>query len=250
MDQIRSFLLKYGLNQKEIDVYLACLQLGEASVLTLSKRAGTKRPSTYLILESLVSKGLVDAMKTKQGIAYHPLHPKKLMTQLNNLQAEYEEVLPEVLGMFRSKEDKPIIGVYEDYDVYERVADEVREFVDSGKEALYFGNSEHFYTKPEKVEKWYSVMKNKRTHCREILCGNGKVQKDTLKRITDLANPNYQAKLLPDPSHSVATEFGVWGDKVVFFSGEGKDLFTITIESKKMADAQRAIFDQLWKSLQ
>ena len=249
MNPIRSFLLKYGLNQKEIDVYLACLQLGEASVLTLSKRAGTKRPSTYLILESLVAKGLVDTLRTKQGITYHPLHPKKLMTQLNNLQTEYEDVLPEVLAMYRSKEDKPIIGVYEDYDVYERVADEVPEFVNSGKEALYFGNSEHFYTKPEKVEKWYDVMKNKRTHCREILCGNGQVQKDTFSRIGSLGNANYQVKLLPNPSHSVATEFGVWGDKVVFFSGEGKDLFTITIESKKMADTQRAIFNQLWESL-
>ncbi|MDB4992515.1 MAG: transcriptional regulator TrmB [Parcubacteria group bacterium] len=249
MDQMRNFLAKYGLNEKEIDVYLACLQLGEASVLTLSKRAGTKRPTTYLILDSLMAKGLVDSFKTKQGITYHPLHPKKLLTQLTNLQSEYEEILPAIIGMYRSKEDKPIIGVYEDYDVYDRIAEEVREFVETGKEALYFGNSEHFYTNPARVSKWLRTMRNKRSHCREILCGSGPVQNEYIKTVQELGNPNFQAKLMSDTSDPVLTEFGVWGDKVVFFSGEGKDLFTITIESKKMADTQRAIFNQLWKSI-
>ncbi len=249
MNEIKNFLLKFGLSQSEIAVYLACVQLGGASVLTLSKRAGTKRPTTYLILDNLVSKGLVDTFQTKQGVTYRPLHPKKIQTQLVNLQSDYEAVLPELLGMYRNKEDKPIIGIYEDYDVYDRIADEVREFVETGKEALYFGNSEHFYTKPEKVRKWYATMRNKRTHCREILCGNGRVQEETAEKIRSLDNPHYQVKLLKDPAFPVVTEFGVWGNKVVLFSGEGKDLFTVVIESKKMADTQRAIFEQLWQSL-
>ncbi|HEV7449172.1 MAG TPA: helix-turn-helix domain-containing protein [Candidatus Paceibacterota bacterium] len=249
MDHIREFLLKFGLKQKEIDVYLACLELGGASVMTLAKRAGTKRPSTYLILEDLVKKGLVDSMKTKHGITYHPLHPKKVATQISNLQNEYAEVLPGIMGLYRDKDDKPIIGVYEDYDVYERIADEVREHVASGKEALYFGNSEHFYTKPKKVATWFATMKNKRSHCREILCGDGPVQKEYAKRVAALGNPNFKVKHLAKPASPVATEFGVWGNKVVFFSGTGKDLFTIVVESKKMADTQRAIFEQMWSSL-
>jgi len=249
MKSIETFFRSFGLSEKEIAVYMACVQLGEASVLTLSKRAGTKRPSTYLILESLMKQGLVDTLKTKQGITYHPLHPKKLLTQLHTLEKDYEAVLPDLIGMYHSREDKPIISIFEDYDVYSRIADEVREFVKTGKEALYFGNSEHFYTKTEKVDAWFAVMKNKKTRCREIICGIGAVQRETAQRIKKLGNPLYQVKLLAEPTHSVVTEFGVWGDTVVFFSGEGKDLFTIRIESKKMADTQRALFDQLWSSL-
>jgi len=250
MDEIRNFLLAYGLDSKEVDVYLACLQLGDASVLTLSKRAGTKRPTTYLVLESLVRKGMVDARKTKQGLTYHALHPKKLATQLNNLQTGYAEVLPELLGMYRSKEDKPIIGVYEDYDVYDRLVDEVREYVATGKEALYFGNSEYFYRRPEKAAKWFATMKDKRNSCREILCGQGEIQSEYLRKVRDLNNPHYQARHLKQTAYPVLTEFGVWGDRVVFFSGTGKDLFTITIDSKKTADTQRAIFEQLWHSVE
>ncbi len=249
MNALHSFLSKYGLNDKEINVYFACLQLGEGSVLSISKRAGTKRPTTYLILDSLVAKGLVDAFKTKQGVTYHPLHPKKIVTQLTTLQQEYEEVFPEIMGMYKDKTDKPVIRTYEDYDTYNQFADEVREYVETGKEALYFGNSEHFYTKPEKVEKWFKTMKNKRTHCREILCGTRTIQKEYIDRVEALDNPNYKIKVLQQPVHPVLTEFSVMGNKVVFFSGEGKDLFTIVIESKKMADTQRAIFEQIWSSI-
>lgn len=249
MKSITEFLERYGLSDKEINVYLACIELGEGSVLTLSRRANIKRPTTYLVLEELMKRGLVDSRKTQKGLLYRALHPKKIATQIKNLAQEYEEVLPDLLGAYHSKEDKPIIGVYEDYDIYERIADEVRTYVDTGKEALYFGNSEHFYSNPQLVKKWFSVMKNRRTKCREILCGVGKVQKDYQKKVATLKNPNYQVKLL-EPVCDVVTEFGVWGNKVVFFSGTGKDLYTIVVESEKQANTQRAIFERLWASLE
>jgi hypothetical protein len=165
------------------------------------------------------------------------------------MEETYEELMPRIVGLFHDRSDKPIIGVYEDYDVYDRIADEVREYAKTGKEALYFGNSEYFYSRPEKVRKWFEVMKHKRSRCREILCGGGKVQREYAARVEKLGNPNYATRAMEKTSQPVATEFAVWGDKVVFFSGTGKDLFTITVESSKLADTHRAIFDQLWDSL-
>lgn len=248
MKSITEFLERYGLSDKEISVYLACIELGEGSVLTLSKRANIKRPTTYLVLEELMKRGLVDSRKTQKGLLYRALHPKKISTQIKNLSQEYEEVLPDILSIYHSKEDKPVIGVYEDYDVYEKIAEEVREYVDTGKEALYFGNSEHFYSNPQLVKKWFAAMTHKRAKCREVLCGFGPVQTEYKEKVDALKNPHYQVRLM-EPAHEVVTEFGVWGNKVVLFSGEGKDLYTIVIESEHQANTQRAIFEQLWSSL-
>ena len=248
MKEIEVFLSRYGLSDTEIRVYLACLELGEASVLTLSKRANTKRPTTYLILEALERQGLVDTYKTKRGLMYRALHPKKIGTALKNLQTDFAEILPSMMALHHNKEDKPIIGVYEDYDVYEQLAVEVREYAETGKEVLYFGNSEYFYANKAIMKKWFQTMKHKRTKCREILCGTGRVQTEYKMQVEKLKNPNYQAKLM-QPSHDVVTEFAVWGNTVIYFSGTGKDLFTIKVESKKLADMQRAIFDQLWQAL-
>lgn len=248
MKSIQDFLEHYGLSDKEIKVYLACLELGEGSVLTLAKRANIKRPTTYLVLEELMKRGMVDSRKTQKGLLYRALHPKKIATQIKNLSQEYDDVLPDILSIYHSKEDKPVIGVYEDYDMYTQIANEVREYVDTGKEALFFGNSEYFYSYPSLVKKWFTVMKHKRTKCREILCGLGPVQKEYKQKVEALENPNYQVRLM-EPAHEVVTEFGVWGNKVVLFSGEGKDLYTITIEGEHQANTQRAIFEQLWSSL-
>lgn len=249
MKEIVHFLRNYGLSNKEIDVYIACVSLGETNVQTLAKRAGTKRPTTYLILEDLVKKGLVESRKTKRGIEYYPLHPKKLDTQIKNLQEEYKNVSEELFGLYKRTEGKPTISIYENYDTYNSISDEVRLYVETGKEALYFGNSEHFYTKPEKVRAWFKTMHNKQSKCREIICGDGTVQEEYIHKVLSQKNPNYRVKQLKHPFSPVVTEFGIWGNTVVFFSGSGKDLYTVKIESKNLADTQRSVFEQLWKSL-
>lgn len=249
MKDALSFLSKYGLSQKEIDVYIACLQLGDANVSAIARRADTKRPSTYLILEDLMKRGLIDIQKTKQGARYRALNPKRIMTNLQTLQKEYEEALPSLIGAYHDKKHKPVVSVYEDYGVYDRIADEVREYVETGKEALYFGNSEFFYQKQSKVDLWFKVMKNKRSHCREIICGDGEVQRTYIKQVQSLGNPNYQVKNLKNPPHPVRTEFGIWKDTVYQFSGSGKELYTIVIEHSALADMQRTVFEQMWESL-
>ena len=249
MKEVLSFISRYGLSPKEIDVYIASLQLGDASVATIARRANIKRPSTYLVLEGLVKRGLVDIMKTRRGAHYRPLNPKRIASGIELLQKEYESALPTLTGAYRDKKHKPVVSVHEDYQVYDRIADEVREYVQSGKEALYFGNSEFFYQKPAKVDLWFKVMKNKRCHCREIICGDGPTQKACIKQIRALGNPNYQVKNLKNPTHPVHTEFGIWKDTVYLFSGSGKEMYTIITENSALANTQRVVFEQIWESL-
>lgn len=248
MKSVADFLTRYGLEEKEIKVYLACIELGEGSVLTLAKRADVKRPTAYLILDGLMRRGLVESRKTQKGLLYRALHPKKIATQIKHLSEEYEEMLPDLLSVYHSKEDKPVIAVYEDYDIYEKLADEICEYAKTGKENLYFGNTEYFYANDVITKRWFAVMKNKRHRCREILCGTGPVQVEYQKEVAKLGNPNYQVRLLR-PQHPVVTEFGIWGNKIVFFSGTGKDLYTIVIESEKQVNTHKAIFEQIWQSL-
>ncbi len=54
-----------GLSQKEATVYVALLELGTASVQAIARRADLVRPTTYVILEALTKKGLV---QPKRGV--------------------------------------------------------------------------------------------------------------------------------------------------------------------------------------
>ena len=51
--RLEQTLKDYGLKEKQIKVYLACLQLGTGSVVKIAQKAGMPRSTVYEILESL-----------------------------------------------------------------------------------------------------------------------------------------------------------------------------------------------------
>ncbi len=59
MDNLTFTLEKAGLNKRETVLYLALLQMGPSSVLSIAKKADMKRPTAYLVLDDLMQKGLV-----------------------------------------------------------------------------------------------------------------------------------------------------------------------------------------------
>lgn len=68
-----------GLNEKEAQIYLSLLELGKATVLSVSKRSGIKRPTAYLVLESLVEKGFVSRIIKGKKTFFSSQNPKKLL---------------------------------------------------------------------------------------------------------------------------------------------------------------------------
>jgi sugar-specific transcriptional regulator TrmB len=72
MDTLQQFLQHYGLSQKEAAVYVACLRQGDGTVLQIARQANIKRPTTYVILEDLVTRGLVRSKKDRKSIHYFP----------------------------------------------------------------------------------------------------------------------------------------------------------------------------------
>lgn len=249
MNKVKDFLLEYGLNEKQINVYLACLELGSSGVTEIARKAGNKRPGTYLILNDLVKQGLVDLMQEKDKTRYFAQNPKKIFQKLENLQEEKDVVLSQLLNVYKNKKMKPSVNVFDDYKIYERISDDVREFVKSGKEALYFGNSEFFLKNQSKTNLWFKTMKSKSAKCREIIIGNSNVQQEYVKKVLDLNNPNYQVKLFCKPVYPIETEFGIWGNKLYLFSGVGKELYTIIIENSQIVNMHKAMFEQMWESL-
>ncbi len=108
-------LTHLGLTPKQADVYLALLQAGSASVAQLSKRADTKRPTTYLILEELRSKGLATITPGKR-IIYTAESPERLAEEERRRSDLLKAKIPELAALYNSKKEKPKIRYYEGTD--------------------------------------------------------------------------------------------------------------------------------------
>ena len=102
-----SLLEQLGLSKTEAKVYL-CL-LGEAPLpaATIADRTGTSRSSVYLVLRSLVDKGLIDA-GAGYSSRYHAAPPDRALAallereqqELENRRQQVEQVLPDLSTLF------------------------------------------------------------------------------------------------------------------------------------------------------
>ncbi len=115
-EQLIKHIEELGLSNKESRVYLANLMLGPAGVQQIADTSGIKRVTTYVILESLVSLGLVSQItkakktlfnaeapenlnrlleKREQSLKDQKQHLKGLLPDLNALKLD-PKVLPDV----------------------------------------------------------------------------------------------------------------------------------------------------------
>jgi sugar-specific transcriptional regulator TrmB len=70
-------LQKLGLTEKQATVYMAMLELGEAGMTKIAKKANLKRPTVYLIIDELNLLGLAgEILKGKKK--FYSAAPKEI----------------------------------------------------------------------------------------------------------------------------------------------------------------------------
>jgi len=104
-------LRKLGLKEKEVNVYLAALEVGFSSVQNIAKKAGISRPTAYEIIKELIGKGLMKEIRrqgTTQGerTFFAAESPDNLLGLLRIQKREIEEKEREfvrIISALRSK---------------------------------------------------------------------------------------------------------------------------------------------------
>jgi sugar-specific transcriptional regulator TrmB len=119
-DQLISQIEDLGLSNKEARVYVASLMLGASAVQRIADYAGIKRVTTYVILESLVSLGLVSqSIKGKKTYfsAEEPANLRRLLEKreqdVKEQKTNLEHILPELLGLKTMPTESPAVKFYD-----------------------------------------------------------------------------------------------------------------------------------------
>lgn len=117
-------LRQFGLNEKEISVYLGLISLGPSPVRLIASKSGTNRGTTYDILKSLMDLGLVSYYKQysksskKQYFVAEP--PRKLLDAVEakrrnfeSLKLEIGQAIPELESLYEKSGARPVVKYYE-----------------------------------------------------------------------------------------------------------------------------------------
>ena len=110
---METILQGMGLTAKEGAVYLAALELGEASVLRIAHKAGIKRPTAYVILSALQEKGFVEIIPKGATTLYQAVDPEKILRGFDEKVAALRGVLSELKSLHNIVPGKPRVRFYE-----------------------------------------------------------------------------------------------------------------------------------------
>ncbi len=106
-------LTDFGLNEKESSAYLALLELGEATIGQIARKAKVKRTTLYDIIESLKQGGFAGSTKRGKKTLYFAEDPRKLEEKLDEKSFVLRKMLPELLSIANTIDKKPKIKYYE-----------------------------------------------------------------------------------------------------------------------------------------
>ena len=254
---LSSALAAFRLNEAELVVYQAAMELGTRPASQIAKHAGLNRPYTYDILSGLAEKGLVLESVRNSVKQYCCTPPDDLVELVNRRETELSlqreqliRALPMLKQFRRSASSQPGFR-------YFRGADGMKQLVENslgvGESTIYaFVNRLYCGEKIESEWPQCSTEFNKRRAQRSI-CYRGitSAVSTALHAFPDSAltsdEPMTSVRRMP-VERDFPLEFLVYGTSVAILP-DGDECIGIVVENEAMATAAKCIHDRFWNSL-
>ncbi|MFA5986731.1 MAG: helix-turn-helix domain-containing protein [Parcubacteria group bacterium] len=230
-----------GLTETEAKIYLAALELGEASVSRIATKSDIKRTTVYLSLENLMKKGLMSAIKKGGKIHYFSEDPRNLERVMDERKKHISDLMPQLLSFANFIDKKPTIRYFEETAGIKEVLKDALNYPKKEICVMYYDAytsnfDEDFFSEyfiPERIKKRISV--------RKLLPQSEKLSP------FDKTNSEFlqKSRCLSTDIFNIEIEIMIYGsDKVSILSFEEK--FALIIESRKIHASLKSIFETMW----
>jgi sugar-specific transcriptional regulator TrmB len=233
-------LEKIGLRDKEASVYVALLELGSASVQSIADKAQLKRPTTYVVLESLEQRGLIARIPQAKKALYTIEGPQSLGMLLSQQQELYKRLLPELLARAQGGKKPAQAQLYPSLPGLRTVYNQMLE----ANEVWFFGTIGGVLKyHPESLETFNRRLQDVKFSARELLA----------KSTADVAyfkkiqlHERYQVRFLPE-GLSLPCDAAIFGNCVALFFYDPAP-FALLITSRDFAVSLRSLYHLAWSS--
>ncbi len=111
--ELEAGLARLGIDGKRARFYLAALELGEAPITEIAKKAGISRTTAYDVLARLLQDGLVTQVEKSGRLHVLAEDPASLLRALDDRRQLLAGLLPELRSIYNLSAVKPRIHFYE-----------------------------------------------------------------------------------------------------------------------------------------
>jgi len=240
MDEVKN-LEKLGLNDKEAQVYIGALNIGIFSVIQISRKTGLKRPTCYLILDSLLKRGLVSIIPQSKKLLYQAEPADVLIEQAERNILLAKKIAPILNSFKNNKQGAPIIKFYSGQEGIRNIYEDLfkskiksYKYVGATTDVIDMAGSDfiknHTYRRIEKKIKVFGIRILEKEVSEKIFSD----EKDFLREI------RYAPK-----NFSIPGIVFIYAQKVAFVSSE-KGNSGFVIENTDFYKTINSFFDSIW----
>lgn len=240
------------MSEKEARIYVANLMLGPATVQKIADQADIKRVTTYVILESLASLGLVS--QSNQGkktyfSAEDPISLRRLLAkkeqQIADQKTSFEGILPELQSLKNMPSESPGVKFY---DGAEGIRTVMATFLLSQKQKgveVVYGISNL-----DLLHDFFPEIGARSVNPSRLDAGLPSKLIYTTTRGAIYASSDKQmdreSVYVPLDKYPIEGDLTIVGNQIVMLSLSGNKPIGITIESKELAHTMMALFNMAW----
>lgn len=242
---LRPLLLKVGLSEREISVYLALLAMKTGRVSAIARSAKQSRSHTYLVLQSLEEKGLVSHIERGKILHFVAERPERLLQYVKDREESWkhterlvEGALPYLKSLTSPMADQPRVTMLHGMDGMKQV---YREIFPHSFSALF--NAEAMYQAFGTGVPQLILKENQGLKGRDLLVDNPGAHRFIRE---NEQGDDYEIRLLPK-GVTFPTDTMVYGDVLILLAYDA-DHTIIRIENGNIAASFRAWFEVLWNA--
>ena len=239
---MKNILKDYGLHEKESEVYLAALELGEATGFQIYKKTGLKKPTVYYILDELLKKKLVHLTQKEKKRYFVAEDPEKIKRGLADKLKAFDELLPGLRSIYNSKVGKPKLRFYEGKEGLKEVYNDTLRYKG---EILAFASESLMRTLGDDFSEEYIAKRVK-----------NEIPVRAIMPSTDFLHKNYVRKnlehlrimkLIDEKKYNFPIEINIYANKVALMSF--RDELGLIIESDEINKMMKMMFEFFWRAL-
>jgi len=235
-NNMKEILKEIGLNEREVEIYLALLGVKASTASNLAKITKINRTTTYLELENLTRLGLVSYIIKNSKRYYQAAAPQKLVEILNSKKEKVESILPR-LNLLHNPE---IVFKTEVFEGKGGIKTFYQDVLDNAKEILVFGATGKAmeimkYSYPQFMKKFFKA------NLKEKALANQSSKKNMEKH----SPKHLEVKYLPKKFYASVTTV-IYANKIAIQSLQKNNIYVIIITDKNLNKTYRAYFEFMW----
>ncbi|MBI2548645.1 hypothetical protein HYW21_04815 [Candidatus Woesearchaeota archaeon] len=243
-----SILRDIGLSPNEARVYEALLQLGEASVQTISTKAQVHRRNVYDSLVKLTDKGLVSLAIEKGEGNYRATDPQRLLIILKEKEDNLTKVLPDLKLRYHTLPQKEQAYIYRGVKGFRNY---MQDILDVGEDFYCIGAKGGWFDPRLRAfrVRFYRELREKGIHCYHLF--DYEMKHHVGKGIeSPVPEHLHEARFLP-PQSSTNCAIDFFGDRIVTFTGLtinhlDDDMVQFVLISRKLVEGYKKWFWFMW----